>query len=172
MCTLGVCIVCCTKPLAMAVSPLEPLCLPPPYLSLLACTPPISSVSAIVFFGSLSFPLIANPPQPPVRPTLGATAVLLGRPMFFSLAVGGQEGVQRMLSIIRDELEAAMALCGCQVRCGGGVRFLPEHVEKLFSLFLADEKCTSHAQQFLSSVAFNLNALHPAILCSHRAFTF
>lgn len=45
---------------------------------------------------------------------LGATAVLLGRPVFFSLAVGGQEGVQKMLSIIRDELEAAMALCGCQ----------------------------------------------------------
>eukprot|EP00904_Undaria_pinnatifida_P004168 jgi/Undpi1/13752/HiC_scaffold_9.g03405.m1 len=45
---------------------------------------------------------------------LGATAVLLGRPVFFSLACGGQEGVQRMLEIIKDELEAAMALCGCQ----------------------------------------------------------
>eukprot|EP00752_Nemacystus_decipiens_P006892 g6190.t2 len=43
-----------------------------------------------------------------------ALAVLLGRPMFFSLAVGGQDGVARMLSIIKDELEAAMALCGCQ----------------------------------------------------------
>lgn len=45
----------------------------------------------------------------------GATAVLLGRPVFFSLAVGGEDGVVRMLSIIREELEAAMALCGCQV---------------------------------------------------------
>lgn len=45
---------------------------------------------------------------------LGATAVLLGRPVFFSLAVGGQEGVSRMLSILRDEFEAAMALCGCK----------------------------------------------------------
>lgn len=35
--------------------------------------------------------------------------------MFFALAVGGQDGVERMLSIIKDELEAAMALCGCQV---------------------------------------------------------
>ena len=52
--------------------------------------------------------------RPPV-PATGATAVLLGRPMFFSLAVGGQDGVARMLSIIKDELEAAMALCGCQV---------------------------------------------------------
>ncbi|CAM9742426.1 unnamed protein product, partial [Hapterophycus canaliculatus] len=46
---------------------------------------------------------------------LGATAVLLGRPVFFSLAVGGEDGVTRMLSIIRDELEAAMAICGCKV---------------------------------------------------------
>ncbi|CAN0356351.1 unnamed protein product [Ascophyllum nodosum] len=46
---------------------------------------------------------------------LGATAVLLGRPVFFSLAVGGHEGVIKMLSIVREELEAAMALCGCQV---------------------------------------------------------
>ncbi|CAN0081484.1 unnamed protein product, partial [Laminaria digitata] len=45
---------------------------------------------------------------------LGATAVLLGRPVFFSLAVGGKEGVQRMFSVIKDELNAAMALCGCQ----------------------------------------------------------
>ncbi|CAN0510586.1 unnamed protein product, partial [Scytosiphon promiscuus] len=46
---------------------------------------------------------------------LGATAVLLGRPVFFSLAVGGKDGVARMLGIIRDELEAAMAICGCKV---------------------------------------------------------
>lgn len=46
----------------------------------------------------------------------GASAVLLGRPVFFSLAVAGQEGVSRMLSILRDELEAAMALCGCKVK--------------------------------------------------------
>ena len=45
----------------------------------------------------------------------GATAVLLGRPVFFSLAVGGQEGVIKMLSIVREELKVAMALCGCQV---------------------------------------------------------
>ncbi|CAM9541877.1 unnamed protein product [Pylaiella littoralis] len=45
---------------------------------------------------------------------LGATAVLLGRPVFFSLAVGGQDGVRKMLGTIRDELEAAMALCGCK----------------------------------------------------------
>ena len=41
--------------------------------------------------------------------------MLLGRPVFFSLAVGGHEGVIKMLSIVREELEAAMALCGCQV---------------------------------------------------------
>ncbi len=45
---------------------------------------------------------------------LGATAVGLGKPIFFSLAVGGQEGVSNMLRILQQELEAAMALCGCQ----------------------------------------------------------
>lgn len=39
----------------------------------------------------------------------------MGRPVFFSLAVGGQEGVRKMLGIVKDELEAAMALCGCKV---------------------------------------------------------
>ncbi|CAM9336962.1 unnamed protein product [Choristocarpus tenellus] len=45
---------------------------------------------------------------------LGATAVLLGRPVFFSLAIAGQEGVRFMLELLKGELEAAMALCGCQ----------------------------------------------------------
>ncbi|CAM9181470.1 unnamed protein product [Discosporangium mesarthrocarpum] len=45
---------------------------------------------------------------------LGATAVLLGRPVLFSLAVGGEGGVRCMLGIIKEEFEAAMALCGCK----------------------------------------------------------
>jgi 4-hydroxymandelate oxidase len=43
---------------------------------------------------------------------LGARAVLLGRPVFHGLAAGGAEGVQRMLAILRHELELAMALTG------------------------------------------------------------
>jgi 4-hydroxymandelate oxidase len=44
---------------------------------------------------------------------LGATAVLVGRPVLWGLAVGGEEGVERVLTILQHELSAAMALAGC-----------------------------------------------------------
>ncbi len=44
---------------------------------------------------------------------LGARAVLIGRPILWGLAVNGQEGVCHVLSILRQELECAMALAGC-----------------------------------------------------------
>lgn len=44
---------------------------------------------------------------------LGADAVMLGRPQIFSLAVAGALGVAHMLRLLREELEIAMALCGC-----------------------------------------------------------
>jgi 4-hydroxymandelate oxidase len=44
---------------------------------------------------------------------LGARAVLVGRPILWGLALGGEAGVQQVLSILRDELDTAMALCGC-----------------------------------------------------------
>lgn len=43
---------------------------------------------------------------------LGARAVLVGRPILWALAAGGQPGVARALAILRDELERAMALLG------------------------------------------------------------
>lgn len=43
---------------------------------------------------------------------LGATAVLIGRPYCFGLAVAGAAGVQRVVEILRGELEMAMALMG------------------------------------------------------------
>ena len=36
------------------------------------------------------------------------------RPILWGLAVGGSEGVQRVLQILREELTLAMALCGCK----------------------------------------------------------
>lgn len=45
---------------------------------------------------------------------LGATAVGIGKPVFFALAVGGEKAVSETLEMLRTELEAAMALCGCQ----------------------------------------------------------
>lgn len=44
---------------------------------------------------------------------LGARAVLVGRPILWGLAVDGENGVFRVLSILRDEFDLAMALCGC-----------------------------------------------------------
>jgi 4-hydroxymandelate oxidase len=43
---------------------------------------------------------------------LGATAVLIGRPYLYALAVGGADGVARCLSILIEELRLAMALVG------------------------------------------------------------
>ena len=45
---------------------------------------------------------------------LGATAVGIGKPVFFALAVNGEEGVKHMLHLLKTEIEAAMALCGCE----------------------------------------------------------
>jgi len=43
---------------------------------------------------------------------LGATAVGIGKPVFFSLAVGGENAVVHLLEMLQKELEAAMAICG------------------------------------------------------------
>ena len=44
----------------------------------------------------------------------GADAVLVGRPVLWGLAVGGESGVRRVLDILRAEIEQTMALCGCR----------------------------------------------------------
>lgn len=43
---------------------------------------------------------------------LGADAVMIGRPMLWALALGGQRGVEHALEIVRDGLRRSMALCG------------------------------------------------------------
>ncbi|MCZ6775384.1 MAG: alpha-hydroxy acid oxidase [Ignavibacteria bacterium] len=44
---------------------------------------------------------------------LGAKAVLVGRPILWGLAVAGEQGVSRVLEILRSEFDLAMGLCGC-----------------------------------------------------------
>jgi 4-hydroxymandelate oxidase len=44
---------------------------------------------------------------------LGASSVLIGRPMMHALAVGGMPGLAHALLLLRSELEAAMAQLGC-----------------------------------------------------------
>jgi 4-hydroxymandelate oxidase len=43
---------------------------------------------------------------------LGARAVLIGRPLFWGLAVDGEAGLRAVLQMLRDELEMAMGMCG------------------------------------------------------------
>ncbi len=45
---------------------------------------------------------------------LGATAVMVGRPVVCGLAVAGTLGVSHVLRLLRDEFEIAMALAGCR----------------------------------------------------------
>jgi 4-hydroxymandelate oxidase len=44
----------------------------------------------------------------------GAKAVLVGRPVLWGLAAGGQQGVEKALSMLREELDLGMALSGCR----------------------------------------------------------
>jgi 4-hydroxymandelate oxidase len=45
---------------------------------------------------------------------LGASAVAIGRPVLWGLALDGAEGVSRVLEMLRSELEQALTLCGCR----------------------------------------------------------
>jgi len=45
---------------------------------------------------------------------LGARLVLVGRPFLWGLAVGGEDGVVRVLEHLRDEIDHALALAGCR----------------------------------------------------------
>jgi L-lactate dehydrogenase (cytochrome) len=44
---------------------------------------------------------------------LGANACMIGRPYLYGLAAGGEKGVIRVLSLLRQEIERNMALIGC-----------------------------------------------------------
>lgn len=45
---------------------------------------------------------------------LGASAVMIGRPIMYGLATAGALGVAHSIRLLRDELELTMALCGCE----------------------------------------------------------
>jgi 4-hydroxymandelate oxidase len=46
--------------------------------------------------------------------SLGARAVLLGRPVLWGLAVDGESGVSAVLELLRGEIDLAMALSGAR----------------------------------------------------------
>ena len=45
---------------------------------------------------------------------LGARAVQIGRPVLWGLATDGEKGVAHVFNILQQELDVAMALCGCR----------------------------------------------------------
>jgi 4-hydroxymandelate oxidase len=45
---------------------------------------------------------------------LGATAVQVGRPALWGLAVDGEAGARRVLDLFREEVELALTLLGCR----------------------------------------------------------
>jgi L-lactate dehydrogenase (cytochrome)/(S)-mandelate dehydrogenase len=44
---------------------------------------------------------------------LGARAVLIGRPTLYGTAAGGEAGAARAITLLREEIDRAMALLGC-----------------------------------------------------------
>jgi len=58
---------------------------------------------------------------------LGATAVGIGKPVFFALAVGGEDAVVNLLEMIQRETEAAMAICGCKKVADAGRNLVTRH---------------------------------------------
>ena len=54
----------------------------------------------------------------------GASFVMVGRPVVWGLAAGGSAGVGRILDLLREELDNAMALTGCRTLADVGPRLL------------------------------------------------
>jgi isopentenyl diphosphate isomerase/L-lactate dehydrogenase-like FMN-dependent dehydrogenase len=44
---------------------------------------------------------------------LGAKAVLIGRPYLYGLSAGGEQGVERILEVLKSEMTRTMILMGC-----------------------------------------------------------
>jgi len=44
---------------------------------------------------------------------LGASAVAIGRPIVWGLALAGEQGASQVLEMLRSELDVALTLCGC-----------------------------------------------------------
>jgi 4-hydroxymandelate oxidase len=51
---------------------------------------------------------------------LGARAVLVGRPVLWGLAAGGEDGVRSVLAMLQRELDVAMAIAGCIMPADAG----------------------------------------------------
>lgn len=66
---------------------------------------------------------------------LGASAVLVGRPVVWGLANAGAAGVAHVLRLLRDELEIAMALTGCATLADASQALLGADLEADYRVF-------------------------------------
>ncbi len=62
---------------------------------------------------------------------MGATAVMVGRPVLHGLANAGASGVAHVLRLLRDELEIAMALTGCRTLADASGALLEHNTDAL-----------------------------------------
>jgi 4-hydroxymandelate oxidase len=65
---------------------------------------------------------------------LGASAVLVGRPVLHGLTNGGAQGVAHVLRLLKDELEIAMALTGCGTLAQAGEVLAPSSRSRITSV--------------------------------------
>jgi L-lactate dehydrogenase (cytochrome) len=65
---------------------------------------------------------------------LGANACSIGRSYLYGLAAGGEAGVDRALTLLRDEISRGLGLLGCRSVSELG----PQHVERLSSPWMLD----------------------------------
>ena len=67
-----------------------------------------------VFSISLNYLIVVcNDPRQLIL-ALGASAVGIGKPVFFALGLGGEDALSYLLHLLHTELEAAMAICGIE----------------------------------------------------------
>ena len=66
---------------------------------------------------------------------LGADMVMIGRPVLWGLACDGQNGVERVLNIMNEELKQAMLATGCMnvAQARGNMRLLYDSYDSLFT---------------------------------------
>jgi L-lactate dehydrogenase (cytochrome) len=60
---------------------------------------------------------------------MGASACSIGRGYLYPLAAGGQAGVERGLTLLRDEVERTMALAGCDSIENLGSSFIRRRIQ-------------------------------------------
>lgn len=65
---------------------------------------------------------------------IGCDLIQIGRPVLFGLAAKGEEGVRKVLEMLKNELETSMALSGCPCIKDITRSHVRTHYDKLHSM--------------------------------------